>query len=313
MIDLLNIQPHKVSSDLKGYAICIYGDIGSGKTTEALKAEKPLLVAAEAGYKTQKDAMAIDVNNWTDMLTISAQLKMPQVKEKYSTVIIDTLDELAFYGEQYVLQVNNASKPSDIDFGGFYVQIEQMFRKLFNDITKNYGLIVIAHDNSKTDKDEDTGEKVVFATLAVNKKIRRIISGLVDLMVYIEKDRATPGKSIAHYKSSSRWEAKTRFPNIKNSNIFSYENLVGDIKEAIGDIATAEKHKNYNVEKLEPTQEEFEKVKNEVDSLGKKLVATKGLNTVIELINSILGKKISETDIGDTATLKVLLTEFKEL
>lgn len=49
MIDILNVEPHEVSTDLKGYAIGIYGGPGLGKTTTALQSEKPLLIAAEKG------------------------------------------------------------------------------------------------------------------------------------------------------------------------------------------------------------------------------------------------------------------------
>lgn len=49
MIDIMNIQPHEVSADLKGYAIGIYGGPGLGKTSTALQSEKALLIAAEQG------------------------------------------------------------------------------------------------------------------------------------------------------------------------------------------------------------------------------------------------------------------------
>lgn len=86
-------------------------------TSTALQSEKPLLMAAESGYKTHPGTMAVDINSWTDALTVIAQLKNPKAKEMYSTIIIDTLDDLVFYAEQYVLQVNGASKMADIPWG----------------------------------------------------------------------------------------------------------------------------------------------------------------------------------------------------
>lgn len=49
MIDILNLAPHEVSTDLKGYAIGIYGGPGLGKSSTAMQAESPLLIAAEKG------------------------------------------------------------------------------------------------------------------------------------------------------------------------------------------------------------------------------------------------------------------------
>ena len=48
-IDLLSLQPHKVSRDLSGYITFIYGAAKVGKTTLAAQAEKALLLAAEKG------------------------------------------------------------------------------------------------------------------------------------------------------------------------------------------------------------------------------------------------------------------------
>ena len=48
-IDLLNLQPHKVSRDLSGYFTYLYGPGGSGKTTFAASAPKPLVIEFERG------------------------------------------------------------------------------------------------------------------------------------------------------------------------------------------------------------------------------------------------------------------------
>lgn len=67
--------------------------------------------------KTHAGVMAVDVHSWTDILTVVAQLKSPDAQEKYKTIVIDTLDDLVFYAEQYVLQVNGVSKMSDVPYG----------------------------------------------------------------------------------------------------------------------------------------------------------------------------------------------------
>lgn len=67
--------------------------------------------------KTISGAMAVDVNSWPDILTVVSQLKKPEAQELYKTIVIDTLDELVFYAEQYILQANGVSKPTDIPYG----------------------------------------------------------------------------------------------------------------------------------------------------------------------------------------------------
>lgn len=48
-INLKAIQPHKVSTDLSGYMVYLYGPGGAGKTTFGSQAKKPLLLAFEKG------------------------------------------------------------------------------------------------------------------------------------------------------------------------------------------------------------------------------------------------------------------------
>ena len=66
-INLLNIQPHKVSRDLSGYITFIYGAPKVGKTTLATQMPKPLLLAFERGYNAIPGIMAQDVNTWGEM------------------------------------------------------------------------------------------------------------------------------------------------------------------------------------------------------------------------------------------------------
>lgn len=281
-------------------------------TTTAVQAEQPLLIAAEKGYKTLPDVLVVDVNSWTDLLTVGSQLKKPEAQEKYKTIVLDTLDEFVFYAEQYVLQINGVSKMNEIDYGGGYQQLEQMFRKFFKDITRNYGLIIVAHADLKLDE-EDPNKKLKYATLAVNKKAKKVVIGLLDLLIFVEGDRSTPGVTTMHFKSSENWEAKSRFPNIVDSDTLSYENLVKCINNAIGNIATAEHHKNYYPESKHYTKEEYNAIRKQVDALAQEKVGEHGVSMVVNLINSVLGKKIAETDIADTEALKVLIDDLNRL
>ena len=45
-IDLMSLEPHKLSRDLRGYSIFLYGAPKSGKTTTASCFPKPLLLAS---------------------------------------------------------------------------------------------------------------------------------------------------------------------------------------------------------------------------------------------------------------------------
>lgn len=91
-INLLDIQPHKVSRDLRGYSVFFYGEPKSGKTTTAAKFPEALLLAFEKGYNAIPGIMAQPINSWAEFKKVLRQLKDEKVKEKFSTIIIDTVN-----------------------------------------------------------------------------------------------------------------------------------------------------------------------------------------------------------------------------
>ena len=57
-IDLMALQPHKVSRDLSGYITYVYGAEKSGKTTFASHMPSPLILAFERGYNALPGVIA---------------------------------------------------------------------------------------------------------------------------------------------------------------------------------------------------------------------------------------------------------------
>ena len=74
---LLEIQPHKVSRDLKGYSVFFYGEPKSGKTTTAAHFPGALLLAFEKGYNTIPGIMAKPINSWSEFKKTLRELKDP--------------------------------------------------------------------------------------------------------------------------------------------------------------------------------------------------------------------------------------------
>lgn len=93
-INLLNIQPHKVSKDLSGYITYIYGAPKTGKTTLATQMGDSLLLAFEQGYNALPGVIAQDITTWGQMKEVYRELKKPEVKEHYRAVIVDTVGNI---------------------------------------------------------------------------------------------------------------------------------------------------------------------------------------------------------------------------
>lgn len=90
-IDISKIQPTRLCKDLRGRFIEIFGREKSGKTSTAVLWPKPLLCAFEKGYNALVGVYPADIDNWSTFKDICRQLKKPEMKELYETIIIDTV------------------------------------------------------------------------------------------------------------------------------------------------------------------------------------------------------------------------------
>lgn len=101
-INLLDLTPHKVSRDLSGYITYIYGAEKSGKTTFASHMPSALILAFERGYNALPGVLAQDITSWGDMKQILRELKKPEVKERFKSVAVDTVDIAGQFCEKYI-------------------------------------------------------------------------------------------------------------------------------------------------------------------------------------------------------------------
>ena len=117
MMNLLDIKPHEVSTNLREYVICLLGVAGSGKTTTALGAPNAILGAAEIGYKSIPGTIAAPLKTWTDVLSFAAQLRKPEVKERFETVVLDSLGPMVDIAEEFICAANGVKSIGDIPWG----------------------------------------------------------------------------------------------------------------------------------------------------------------------------------------------------
>jgi replication-associated recombination protein RarA len=78
-MSLLDLKPHEVSRDLRGYSVLFYGSPKSGKTTIASKFPNALLIAFEKGYNALAGVYAQPINTWGEFKKTLTELKEPAV------------------------------------------------------------------------------------------------------------------------------------------------------------------------------------------------------------------------------------------
>ena len=125
MIDLLNLEENKISTDFSGYPVVFLGQTGSGKTDSmnrylrsvAPEGKVPLFIEFEDRYKAVKNLMAQRVYSIPDVLQILGQLQNPKVRERFSGVVFDTIDKFEEMANKYIAANKEVEITEDIGFG----------------------------------------------------------------------------------------------------------------------------------------------------------------------------------------------------
>ena len=334
-INLLDIAPHQVSRDLRGYSVFFYGDPKSGKTTIATKFPRHLLLAFEKGYNAIPGAMAQPINTWGEFRKVLRQLKDEKVKEKFETIIIDTADIAYDYCEKYICA--NAKRGdggvgvdsiADIPFGKGYGFVSKEFDDCLRSIVQmGYGLVLISHAADKTFKDE-AGNEYNQIVPTLDKRARNIVSRLCDIIGYsravMENDQLVTKLFI---RGTPRYMAGSRFKYTPDYIDFTYEALVKAIGDAIDEqmktdgkeyFTDARNNLHTAVEELDfdTLIETFNNLVNGlIEKEDEEKFATYWQPRIVQITEKYLGKgqKVSNCSREQTEALDLIVSELKDL
>lgn len=237
-INLLNIQPHKVSRDLSGYITFIYGPAKVGKTTLATQMPSALLLAFERGYNAIPGVIAQDVNTWGEMKQIYRELKKPEVQEVYKTIVVDTVDIAADLCQKYICNQLGIDNMGD---GGWGTNSWSKYKKEFEDVFRGltmmgYAVVFISHSKTGTDKDQN-GRESGFTKPTTQSSALQIIENMADIYCYARMYLGADGeeKRVLTLRSpaGSGISCGSRFKYITPEIPLSYDALTKAIEDAI--------------------------------------------------------------------------------
>ncbi len=327
-IDLLSIEPHKVSRDMRGYSVFFFGEPKSGKTTIASKFPNSLLLAFEKGYNALAGVRAQPINSWAEFLKVIRQLKDEKVKETFETVIIDTTDIAYDYCQKYICSNHGVDTIGDIPFGKGYILTGSEFdEKLRSIVQMGYGIVLISHATDKTFKDE-AGNEYNKIVPTLDKKANNIVARMADIIGYSRTVTDADGnnKTLLFMRGTQRFEAGSRFKYTPDYIEFSYTNLVNAIAEAIDKQAQEDGEALFvnerdNVYKDTSTTLDFDALLAEFNSIvaefqkDEEKMATYYAPRITEIIERYLGKgkKVNEMNRGQSEQLSLIIDDLKLL
>lgn len=234
-IDLLKLEPTKVSRDLRSKYILMYGDVKIGKTTFACSIPNALILATERGYNAIDGVYAQDIRSWADAKIALRQLSMPAVKEKFQSVVIDTFSILSELCEKYICANNGVNTLGEIPWGGGYAMMGKELGDFIRGITmEGYGLVLIAHAKKTVEQVSEDKTETFYAP-DLSKRAMAIANQAVDIIAFATEkwDKEGNSKRFLVCRQTPTITAGSRFPEFPNVVPLEYEAVVNALADSI--------------------------------------------------------------------------------
>lgn len=311
-IDILGIEPNKVSTDAKSYSLLMIGEPKIGKSTfmQELYGKRTLFIASEKRFGTMDGAFVAYVSNWTDYQMVLNQLNNPKAHEKYDAVVVDTLDNLGRYCDDYVAGIFDETVIGEKStYGNDYNQAEVRWEKAMKKLENSgfqYGAVV--HSKTVTEEvpfaslskeersmfnDSDVKDGVVTITKKVadlpnryNKHIEKSFDNVVfgdhGINQKSENDR------VLYLRGGLKNGAKVTIKNVPDAIPFSVKALNDTFKKALGEYSNTTEEKISHSD-IKDADYDYEELMEKVVELATEY---SNLGRVEE------GKKITEDTLG---------------
>ncbi len=327
-IDIFNIKPNVVTRDLSGKSFLIYGERKSGKTTNACKFPKPILLGFEKGYGFLDGIIAQPINSWKEALEVKKQLlKDAESAEKenretiFKTVIVDTADIAYDCCEKYIVDKEGVDYLDETEKMRGYRALSREYDKFFQEIVKaGYTLVCISHATTKQIK--ENGEKYDKTIPTLPDRGFLVVSRLVDVCAYASYETDEQGNvhSMLTLRGNKHLEAGSRSPYMSDVIPFTYEALRDDMARAIdmqkehGATVVNEEVNLFKDNEDKSEKVSFEDLVAEIGKHAKAMYAAEKTHDYKKIVAEYLGKgkNVKDCDESQTDMLLLILDDLKD-
>lgn len=303
-IDLLSLEPQRISRDLRGKYLFAYGDPGVGKTTLASQFEKTLIMGFEMGTNALDNIYVVPIRTWKDFTDYVKKLcRTDELKEKFVTIAIDTVDEAWKLCVKQVCSNAGVEALGDVGFGKLYDVASKEFQQPFRDLTySGYALVFTGHSVEKTYKNEKNEEYTKIQP-ALPTRPFDIINKMVDIIGYIREVTFLDGansqrKRVIFFRDEvgDRFLTKSRYKYMVPYVDLDYKSFVDAVYTAI-DKQSAESGNSTTTESNPYTQLNFDELMEDAKTLWAKASNEDKITEVKQVLNKIFEKDIRFSEI----------------
>lgn len=251
---LLDLQEEEVSYGLDGLKVMFYGANTLGKTPQAMKFPKPLLLMGETGggalkgFKKHMSSKKVFIDTVKELTN---EKTLPQMREKFQTIILDCVEDIIElfetaickeWGVQDVGEIQGLQKGNPNGYSIYRRQFKQQINLLTG---CGYTVIFIAHEETievPTGEVDNKGKEITRPYIQPkgskgDKSSSRFIRDLCDFRFFIrsngiDKETNKTIMSSAWCVQTESFYAGSRFSIVPVVNPFTADNIIKEIKEA---------------------------------------------------------------------------------
>ena len=236
-IDIFTLEPSKISRDLKGKFLLIYGQPKTGKSTFGSQLPRSLFLNFEQGTNALAGIRSVPILRWTDAKKVLTQLRKPQAKEMYDSIVVDTASIAWQLCEKYICQREGTESIRDIPWGQGWNMLKTEFSEFWREITLlGFGILFIAHSKDKpTEMRDEDGNAITAVCPDLPNNAYTIINSIVDIIGYLQVQMNSDGTTerFLYTRSTPTVFAGSRYQYLAPKIKFGYQELVDAIGDAI--------------------------------------------------------------------------------
>lgn len=236
-IDIFSLEPSKISRDLKGKFLLIYGQPKTGKSTFGSQLPRSLFLNFEQGTNALAGIRSVPILRWSDFRKVLTQLRKPQAREMYDSIVVDTASIAWQLCEKYICQRESVDSIREIPWGQGWGMLRNEFSECWREITLlGFGILFIAHSKEKpTEMRDEEGNEITAVAPDLPNQCYQIVNSIVDIIGYLQVQMNNDGTSerYLYTRSTPTVFAGSRYQYLAPKIKFGYQELVDAIGDAI--------------------------------------------------------------------------------
>ena len=293
----------RISEDIRGKVIVLYGGNNVGKTLQSAKFPNPIFLPCEKGMNAVNGALVLKTTSWSDLKKNGKKLtgkKFVKALQAGSTmtVVVDGIERIGNYVKDYLCSKYDVATIGKANGGfGAWEEYENLVWSFVDNlISVGYTVVFIGHEKLDTKKDKYviTGDERAIKPIRDN----------ADIVAYLHSNGISEeGETIhssAYLAETDGFFARTRFSYMDTYiEDFTAENLINCIVEGIKKQNEAEGFESVSFEEQQEIyddgDESFEDVKQEIKELFTQMseIGEDAVDAYASIVEDHLGEDIS--------------------